>query len=56
MSDVPNVLDGYVSPSQFAKQTRRSERTVRRMIQRREIAFTFLGESLLIDVGATRDG
>ena len=49
-----HILEGYVSPSELAEQLKCSKRTVQRMMQRREVAFAYLGSKRIIDVEGTR--
>ena len=51
----PQILDGYISIDEAARQLNCSIRTIQRLAQKRQIAFTKLGIRLLVDVESTRE-
>ncbi len=49
------VLHGYLPIDDFAEEIGKSARTVQRMMTRREVAFTYVGRTPLINIAKFRN-
>jgi len=49
------ILDGFITISEAAQQLGKSERTIQRMIERRQLAFTRCGNTAIIHVDGSRE-
>jgi excisionase family DNA binding protein len=49
------LLDDFITITEAARQLGKDPRTVRRMIERRELAVTYSGKTPLIHVPSSRD-
>jgi hypothetical protein len=55
VAEVTNLLDDFITVDESAKQLRKSVRSVYRMIERRELAVSYVGKTPWINVPASRE-
>jgi len=49
------ILEGFITISEAARQLGKSERTVQRMIEHRQLAFTRYGRETMVHVDGSRE-